>query len=260
METATGEGELDVHRPTVHPFEVARDGRHLLCLRFGQRRAQAQEPGHVDLADPPVGGDAHAAFVGVMRRYDRERRLVDVPHVRGDRAADDALTQPPTGAHDDDVAALGHGVRAEGHARHVRWHHVLHQHGQCHAVDAQAMTPAVRQRGVGTQRTPGAVDGGHDGVEPDHVEMGVVLTGERGEGTVLVDGRGAHGDGPVLLVPNQARVRLAHVMREFVREAAFTGRHAVGLGREAEALGNGVRRSQAAQLSGLGPHQTSIGT
>ncbi len=246
MEATTGEGELDVHRPTVRLLEVARDGRHLSCLRFGQRRSQAQEPWHVDLADPPFAGDAHAAFVGVMRRDDRERRLVDVPHVRGDRAANDALAQPPTGAHDDDVAALGHGVGAEGHARYVRRDHVLHQHGQCHAVDAQAVTSAVRQRGVGTQRTPGAVDGGQDGVEPDHVEMGVVLTGERGEGTVLVDGRGANGNGLARIVPDQARVRLAHVTREFVRESAFTCRDAVGLGREAEALGNGVRRGQAA--------------
>ena len=199
--------------------------------------------------------------------------VVDDDVVGVHRAGHDRLAQPGAGVDHRAGPSPGDRVGGEQHAGDLRGDHPLHNDRELYEAVVDPRVAAVADRTVGPERCPAAADRVEQGVGADHVEVGVLLTGEARRRQVLRGGRGADGDGHV--GPERAVGRqhglgdvIGHRRGEdrgpraggeavlgAVEELPDTGRlrHAcVGRGRHAEAVGHGeAGGEQLPEVGGL---------
>ena len=157
------------------------------------------------------------------------------------------------------------GVGAEDDRRGVGGYQLLYEHGQTDAVKPQSVASSVFGDPFSQRRLPAAQDGiGHRGTA-DEVEESLVLTGERGEAAVLVDGGGAHRHRGQLLVATPAQLVVGlqelhlQVRREPVHAAFCLGRPLLEGGRgQTEAEWDPVVGCEAGEIGDLATHRVHL--
>ena len=170
------DGPFDVLRAAERALDPVAERRQRSHLRVGQagRRRVSR------VAAPPV--------------EDPARRRVDDEVIGVDRAGHHRVAEASRGIEDRLPAPARHRIGGEQHARRLGIHHPLHDHGQRDSGAVDTLGGAVRDRPVGPQRRPAAMDGVEHLVDAGDVEVGVLLAGEARAGEVLRGGRRSHGD------------------------------------------------------------------
>ena len=162
-------------------------------LLFGERWLRAHEPWHGDFPGAVRNQHRHDLFIRDLGLGHRQISLVDGEGIRADGSADDAFTQAPAGVYDDFVAIGGHRIGAEDHRGRVGRHQVLDEDGHLYAVEGQPVALAVFGDAFGPGGVPAAQHGVRHGRIAAQIQVGLVLSGKRGEAPVFVNCRRPHG-------------------------------------------------------------------
>lgn len=231
--TALGEGVQRRDRPALHdaetvvgqtPFDVLRTAEVRLdpppephefgdlCVR--QRRQLL--PLRLDLHRPRT--PARHGMHGPLFDADRPGDDLAVPHrehVRVHQAGHQGLAESETGVHGGDRTVAGDRVGREQDAGRLGHDHLLHDHGHADRPVVDALLPAVGHGPLGEQRGPAPADVPQDLRGPQHVEVRVLLAGERGRRQVLRGRAGPHGVRGLLAGPRErTRDRRGDLVRQ----------------------------------------------
>ncbi len=115
--------------------------------------------------------------------------LVDDVQVRGYAAGDDGFTEPVAGFDGYLGGIAGHRLQGEHYPGSLGLHHSLHRDGDAHLEVVEALLLPVEEGSGFEQGCPAPMHRVHHLLLALHVEVGVLLAGERRIGQVLGGGR-----------------------------------------------------------------------
>jgi hypothetical protein len=206
----TGNGEERGDRAALDDGERAARVSPLDVLRRAEVRldppADVREPQHLGvrqlLDPPPVGADLHPLGPATRCGPHGDRLGCHGPAqdsavahgvvVRVGQPGDEGLAEPVARVDGHDLAVGRHGVGGEHGPRDLGGDHPLNHHREPHGAMVDAPLPAVGDRAVGEEGRPAPADVPQHGLDPGHVQVGVLLSRERRRGQVLRGGTGAH--------------------------------------------------------------------
>ncbi|OIQ78749.1 hypothetical protein GALL_395460 [mine drainage metagenome] len=220
---------FDVHRTAVVPFDGHGKTRQLLRFGVSQTVAVAQfrrripclhqmlrtrwRELHADQLGPEVAAD-HRLSTSLQRGFEY------VELVRIDRPLHHGFAKTVGRGDEHHIGKAGLGIECEHHARHrlVAAHHALHPGRQGDVAMDEALVHAIGDGAVVVERGKHMSDLVEHGLDAADIEIGFLLSGERGVRQVFRRCGGAHRERRIRVAGGQRGIRSADGLLEVGRK------------------------------------------